>query len=171
MNCYTRATICRHPAQMPELSCSVFFWWQLTRTLRRRSAGRQESGAFLLGKKDTNRHRITKAIFYDDLDPQVFASGIVHFDGRYFARLWDICQQECLLVIADVHTHPGTSGQSQSDREHPMIAQPGHVALILPRYARDPWNLQRVGVYRYRGARQWETLSPPRIHSFFTICI
>ena len=34
-----------------------------------------------------------------------------------------------MTVVADVHVHPGGSGQSLSDREHPMIAVAGHVAV------------------------------------------
>ena len=43
-----------------------------------------------------------------------------------------------LTVVADVHVHPGDSGQSNSDRAYPMISQAGHIALILPRFARKP---------------------------------
>jgi len=103
----------------------------------------------LLGKKTGGRARITKAVFYDDLDPQVFDSGIVRFEGRYFGRLWDICQEQGLTVVADVHTHPGAACQSHSDQTHPMIAKPGHISVILPQYAAKSWVFHHVGVYQY----------------------
>ena len=122
MNCLRHAIIFRQQYRPPELSCSVFFWWRLTRALRCRSGGHHESGAFLLGKKTGRRARITEAVFYDDLYPRVFDSGIVRFDGRYFGRLWDICQVQGLTVVADVHTHPGAACQSHSDRSGPLYS-------------------------------------------------
>ena len=90
-------------------------------------------------RKD-GRARIVDFILYDDLDPHALDTGIVRFDGRYFGALWDICKRRGLSVVADVHVHPGGSGQSASDREHPMISRAGHIALILPDFARraDP---------------------------------
>ncbi len=171
MNCLRRAIIFRQRYRLPELSCSVFFWWWLTRALQCRSGGHHESGAFLLGKKTGRSARITEAVFYDDLDPQVFDSGIVRFDGRYFGRLWDMCQVQGLTVVADVHTHPGAACQSHSDRAHPMIAKPGHIAIILPQYAAKPWEFHHVGVYRYLGARQWASLPSPGVHALFFLGI
>ena len=55
---------------VPEkLSLSVWLWSRLLGDLRRRGAGRRESGAFLLGRSDGPRGRITTYLCYDDLDP------------------------------------------------------------------------------------------------------
>ena len=116
-----------------ELSCSWFLWQSLTAKLRERGrACSRESGAFLLGHRHDGRARIVDFILYDDLDPHALDTGIVHFDGRHFGALWDICKRRGLSVVADVHVHPGGSGQSQSDCAHPMISRAGHLALILP---------------------------------------
>ena len=119
-----------------ELSCSWFLWRRLLRELRERgNCGRRESGAFLLGTQDFGKARIVDYLLYDDLDPNCLETGIIHFDGRFFGRLWSVCEQRALEVVADVHTHPGCSQQSDSDRAHPMITTRGHIALILPNFA------------------------------------
>jgi proteasome lid subunit RPN8/RPN11 len=71
--------------------------------------------------------------------------------------LWRICRERGEIVLADVHTHPGGAGQSESDRMHPMIAEPGHVALIVPRFAMEPVRLGEIGLYRYLGGFRWDT--------------
>lgn len=133
-----------------------------------RNASR-ESGAFLLGYRVAGRARITNFILYDDLDPRALDSGIVHFDGRYFGGLWDICRQRSLSVVADVHVHPGGAGQSSSDREHPMISRAGHIAFILPDFARPPMLMASVGIYRYLGGKRWQTVPPPARRIFLHI--
>jgi len=141
-----------------EISCSWLLWRRLLASLRAHGRGERESGAFLLGDRDARRSRISMFIPYDDLDPHCLDTGIVHFDGRYFGRLWDLCKTTGLTVVADVHTHPGAAWQSGSDRAHPMIACAGHFALIVPRFATPPVRLRDIGLYRYLGAKRWETV-------------
>lgn len=147
------------PPSLPELSCSSALWRQLLDVLRERGQhGKRESGAFLLGERTNSHSRILQFEAYDDLDPHSLDRGIVHFDGRFYGALWERCRQSGLLVVADVHTHPFGSGQSPSDRTHPMIAAASHIALILPRFAMGQLPLEEIGMYRYLGARRWHTV-------------
>lgn len=153
-----------------ELSCSWFLWSDLVRKLRERGRNRsRESGAFLLGRRDGTRARVVDFILYDDLDPDSLDSGIVRFDGRYFAPLWEICKKRGLIVVADIHVHPGASMQSESDRQHPMISRPGHIALILPNFARSPIKRRDIGIFRYLGAKSWRTVRGRDRKAFFHI--
>ena len=153
MSFFSRATASRGP--QPRLSIAAPLWEELLEKLRERGAGVRESGAFLLGDGAGAERVATKFVLYDDLDPECLAEGYVHFDGRYYGRLWEICQREALSVVADVHTHPGGSGQSESDRTHPMVSIAGHIAIIVPNYAQAPVATKDVGVYVYRGRHRW----------------
>jgi hypothetical protein len=115
----------------------------------------RESGAFLLGVGDGAQRTARRIVLYDDLDPNCLNEGYVRFDGRYYGRLWEICAHESLSVVADVHTHPYGPGQSHSDKTHPMVSIPGHIALIVPNYAQDEISAPDVGVYVYRGRYRW----------------
>jgi len=171
MNFYIRETICRLLAPQHELSCSWFLWRKLVRDLRARGRkGRRESGAFLLGRRVYGKARIVTYVLYDDLDPKCLDTGIVRFDGRHFGKLWDICRQKRLAVVADVHTHPGGSQQSDSDRAHPMITRAGHIALILPRFAARS-ERSEIGLYRYQGAGSWQTVPAGDRRRFFFLAI
>ncbi len=153
-----------------EISCSWFLWRQLMAELRLRGrAGTRESGAFLLGRHNRGRARVTAFVLYDDLDPHCLDSGIVRFDGRYFSDLWQMCNERGLSVVADVHTHPGGSQQSESDRAHPMISRAGHLALIVPRFAAAPVSRDMVGMYRYEGGKRWHSVPEDQRRRFFHI--
>jgi proteasome lid subunit RPN8/RPN11 len=129
MNFFRRATIHRRLRPL-RIKCSIAFWFRLQRELCRRGNRERESGAFLLGNSAPEVATLAEAVYYDDLDPEALQTGIVRFDGQYYARLWEICRNTGLDVIADVHTHPASAEQSQSDRSHPMMARSEHVALI-----------------------------------------
>lgn len=133
-------------------------WWRLVRELRRRGGGRRESGGFLLGHRRLGSGTVTAFVFYDDIDPDALSRGHVHLAGEALNKVWDRCAATGLEVLADVHTHPGGSGQSESDQAYPMIAIKGHTALIIPNFARSMLNLRGVGVYRHLGARKWISL-------------
>jgi len=134
----------------------ALLWRRLLSQLRKRGGGSRESGAFLLGK--TGSHRVSHFVCYDDLDEAALEMGIITFHACGFVRLWDICQRENLRVLADIHTHPSDwTGQSESDRRHPMVAQVGHIALILPNYAkRNRKYLRGASIYEYLGDHKWK---------------
>ncbi len=169
MNFSIAQTMRRLFAPQHKLSCSWFVWRRLTKGLRARGNNKsRESGAFLLGHKDGAQSRIVDFILYDDLDPHCLDTGIVRFNGRYFSELWAVCKQRNLSVVADVHVHPGGEQQSQSDRAYPMISRSGHLAMILPKFA-EATPRSKIGIYRYLGNKEWETLPPSQRVSFFHI--
>lgn len=132
-------------------------WQQLIKELGRRGGGAREAGAFLLADQTRNRRRVTRVVYLDDLDPACL-NGDIHLDGRAYSKLWDICENGHLVVVGDVHTHPGASvRQSSIDADNPMIAQHGHVALIVPALATRPVRAREVGVHRYDGTGGWTT--------------
>jgi proteasome lid subunit RPN8/RPN11 len=172
MNFSIRETINRLLASRHELSCSWWLWRRLLIALRERGLdGRRESGAFLLGRRRGGRAHVVAFILYDDLDPQCLDTGIVRFDGRYFDGLWETCEARGLSVVADVHTHPGSSDQSESDRAHPMVTRAGHVALIVPRFAARPVRRAELGVYRYEGSKRWFVVHARERRRFFHVGI
>ncbi|MCU1463246.1 MAG: hypothetical protein JWO37_3321 [Acidimicrobiales bacterium] len=131
-------------------------WRELVTELGRRGRGEKEAGAFLLGPRGGDGRTVTRVVYLDDLDPDCLTGGI-SFDGLAYSKLWDICDAEQLVVIGDIHTHPGIGvHQSSIDAENPMLASDGHVALIVPDLAMRPIAAHEVGVHRYDG-NGWTT--------------
>ena len=163
-----RATIRALAAPRHRLSCSRKIWRRGLAEIASRGEGRHESGAFLLGHRDGLRGRVVRFAYYDDFDPTCLDSGIVIFDGAGFGPLWGLCRQTGLNVLADLHTHggPGPARQSLLDRDNPMIAQLGHVALIVPNFATG-FRMRDIGVYEYLGSHKWRNHSGVRSGRFF----
>lgn len=163
---YWLATVARSLlGRRPELICDRTVWDAGVVELHRRTNGRRrESGAFLLGEPGSPA-TIRQFIFYDDIDPDALNTGIVMIDGRRLGALWKICRSNALKVVADVHVHPGSFRQSPSDQANPIIAEPNHIALILPDFAEGSNLPRRIGVHRYLGNRMWrdesDLLFPP----------
>lgn len=155
MSFSTKAIIRAFVAPKHRISCQRLLWRQVVCELERRGERRHESGAFLLGVKRGERREVREAIFYDDLDRRAYATGICVLQGDAFAKLWRLCRAKGLTVVADLHTHGGVAVQSSSDRMNPMIARPGHIAIIVPDFAQEPISTADLGVYEYCGCHEW----------------
>lgn len=148
---------------LEQISLSVWLWARLLSDLRRRGEGKRESGAFLLGHCHGPTGRITTYLCYDDLDRYALKSGAITFHAKGYAALWQVCREENLEILADVHTHPGRCvKQSLIDQQHPMMPIIHHTALIISRYGHvSRWSLKGVGVYEYLGNFKWATHNRP----------
>jgi proteasome lid subunit RPN8/RPN11 len=162
-----KATIRAWLAPEHRLSCRFRYWKHIVGELERRGRHRHEAGAFLLGTQRRDRFEVGETIFYDDLDPKAYATGACVLHGDAFAKLWALCREKRLTVVADVHTHPGAAIQSPTDKANPMIARAGHIAIIVPNYATWPIPANRLGVYEYRGQHEWIDRSPSKANRYF----
>jgi proteasome lid subunit RPN8/RPN11 len=151
------ATIRAFVAPNHRLRCSSRLWRRIIAELERRGENRHEAGAFLLGVSDGARKEVREAVYYDQLDPRAYDSGVCVLHGDAFALLWSLCREKNLTVVADVHTHPDAAFQSDADRTNPMVAREGHIAIIVPNFARWPIKSSALGVYEYIGDHAWHS--------------
>ncbi len=141
----------------PRITCVRRVWEVGVRELARRTLNEtRESGAYLLGRTlKSGVHEIIEFVFYDDVDPKALATGIVTIRETALPRLWEICRARGYGVVADIHVHPGGYGQSASDRDGPVMPRAGHIAFILPDFARGNPTPGAIGMYEFLGDGQW----------------
>jgi hypothetical protein len=141
----------------PKLVCSCAVWGAGVRELGKRTRGKQrESGAFLLGREEGTYKEILNFVYYDDIDPHALDTGIVRFSGNKLPKLWALCRERDLSVVADVHVHPRGCFQSASDRADPVMPRVGHIAIILPNFAARKTRPGGIGIYEYLGNGAWQ---------------
>ncbi|RKS78642.1 hypothetical protein BZB76_0059 [Actinomadura pelletieri DSM 43383] len=142
----------------PTLTIRTDHFEDLLQELARRGEGVRESGAFLLTPIDTaagSPRPVTDTAYYDDLDPDCLTGGI-SFGAIGYSALNRYCRRQGVQVAADIHTHPGPLvRQSRIDRDNPMIALPGHVAIIVPHFAQGRILPTDLGVHVFGGAEGW----------------
>jgi proteasome lid subunit RPN8/RPN11 len=133
-------------------------WLGLRDQLYRRSDGKRESGAFLLGKRLPTYDKVYMYVCFDDVDPAALKGGYIRISSTGFAKLWAVCRENKLTVLADIHTHPGINVQSPTDIKNPMINEPGHLAIIVSHYARKrDWFMSTIRIYEYAGNYSWHS--------------
>jgi proteasome lid subunit RPN8/RPN11 len=144
-------------------------WQEMISELAERGAGERESGAFLIASRLGDGKTIKKVAYLDDLDPNCLIGGI-HFHREGYAKLSALCNDVNGRVIADVHTHPGSwVGQSATDQSNPMISRPGHIALVVPRYAEGRCLPEGVGFHEYRGCDGWQSITGKKVRDLIYV--
>jgi len=136
------------------LEFAPILWRALMHDLWRCGAELRETGAFLVVPRQ-GPDVVQRWIPYDELDGSSLRRAYVRLEPCAFSRLWEVCSTSNLRIVGDIHTHPHAPVQSESDREHPMISIPGHVALIAPRFACGVITPADVSFNVYRGAGRW----------------
>lgn len=154
-------------APQHRIYCKSRRWQWIVGELEKRGRQCHEAGVFLLGVERHGRREVTKAIFYDELDPVAYSTGVCILHGEAFAKLWAICREHQLTVVADVHTHPGAALQSWSDKTNPMVAHAGHIAIIVPNFAVGVTRVEQLGIYEYCGNHTWINHTHPKTRNFF----
>ncbi len=141
----------------PRLRCGRAVWRAGVLELERRTrGGRQESGAYLLGRDEpSGGQRILEFVFYDDIDPRALETGEVTIRQTALPKLWELCRSRGYGVVADVHVHPRGCRQSPSDMANPVMPRSGHIAMILPDFAKDAPEPGVIGIYEFLGGGRW----------------
>lgn len=141
----------------PRIWCRRRLWEVGVHELARRTRGEtRESGAYLLGRTSRSGiHQILEFVFYDDVDAAALSTGIVTIRQTALPRLWEICRARGYGVVADVHVHPYGYGQSESDSANPVMPRAGHIAFILPNFARNTPCPGSIGMYEFLGNGRW----------------
>lgn len=160
MNFSIRAIIRAFVAPRHRLRCASELWQKICQELCERSEGHHESGCFLLGRAIDGRKVVLDTVFYDELDPEAYDTGVCILRAKSFGKLWKICRERGLDVVADIHTHLYGAEQSEADRKNPMIAEKGYIALIAPELCCERSSPADMNIYEYQGGHRWITRWP-----------
>lgn len=141
----------------PLLEMPTVMFDRLMADLAGAGQGRRESGAFLFGHLKPRRRVVAYRMYCEIAPESACRAAYVTLTGSEMARAWDYARNTRLEVVADVHTHPEGPAQSPSDRANPIVAVPGHVALIVPWFALQRPQPVDLGVHVFLGGSRWQS--------------
>jgi proteasome lid subunit RPN8/RPN11 len=81
--------------------------------------------------------------------------------------VFDELRRERLMIVAQVHSHPGDAFHSEADDELAMVRHEGAFSIVVPRFARGvsvPSFLRDAAVFRLSADNIWEPLSNLQAH-------
>jgi proteasome lid subunit RPN8/RPN11 len=88
------------------------------------------------------------------------------------AAVFDELRSERLMIVAQVHSHPGDAFHSEADDEWAIVRHEGAYSIVVPRFARGVSVrsfVQDAAVYKLSAEDVWELLSKPQAHQALEI--
>lgn len=96
--------------------------------------------------------------------------GGVRLNSRVLLKLSEELEKRDLLLLAQVHSHPGDFGHSLGDEERAVSYRLGYVSIVVPNFALiDIHDLSMCYVYEYAGNWKWKLLKSNEVTSRFVI--
>jgi len=96
--------------------------------------------------------------------------GGVRLNSRCLLKLSDELQKRDLLLLAQVHTHPGNFGHSLGDEYKATSYRIGFVSIVVPGFAlKETGDLSKCYVYEYEGNWKWRLLEHSEVSQRFVI--
>jgi proteasome lid subunit RPN8/RPN11 len=77
-------------------------------------------------------------------------------DELFRMNVW-LHKNRCTLV-AQLHSHPGSAYHSETDDGYSIMTQSGGLSIVVPNFARAPFSLRSVAVYRLDDEGEWRQL-------------
>lgn len=113
----------------------------------------------------------SRSIVQDILVPDAeFWGGGVRLQQGDLLKLVRELADRNLILLAQLHTHPGNFGHSFGDERSAISYRLGYVSIVVPNYARkEHADLRRCHVYLYEGNLRWRKLSASQISRQFRL--
>ena len=146
--------------EITHLQIPCILWDQTLSLLRDRSNGRRESGAIVLGRRNSTSQRVaSKVMGYHELCDDRATEVFVELSEAGKLKLYSQLEREHLQLVAMVHTHPESwVGLSPIDQANQLSSRVGFWSIVLPHFGREPWDLDFIG-FHIRQNRGWHQLS------------
>ena len=138
------------------------------KVLRKRGRRRQEGIVLWAGAVTPNAEEAYVMSFI--VPKRGHWGGGVRLDSKVLLKLSEELEKRDLLLLAQVHSHPGDFGHSLGDEERAVSYRLGFVSIVVPNFALiDIRDLSVCYVYEYVGNWKWKLLKSNEVTSRFII--
>ncbi|CDX14889.1 conserved hypothetical protein [Mesorhizobium sp. ORS 3324] len=115
-----------------------------------RSVGQQgyEGMGLWVGLQQGQRFEVKEAIIPAQRHIRTIDGVCVIVPAEEFHRLNVLLYNRSLKLLAQIHSHPGRAYHSTTDDAYAVATTVGCLSLVVPNFAREPFDLARVAAYR-----------------------
>jgi len=131
--------------------------------LATRSANWRESAAIWAGSLIGDESQVLKVYFHHELCDDKGGPLSLELTEEAKFTLYETLRRESLKLVGMIHTHPKDwVDLSLVDQGNQLCSRIGFWSLVVPWYARKPWELSSIGVH-IRSDIGWYRLTPDEV--------
>lgn len=83
---------------------------------------------------------------------------LIDADELFLLNRW--LYENKLTLIAQIHSHPTDAYHSDLDDEIPIATTQGCISIVVPDFARSPFELSKCAVFRLSTENTWDEVPP-----------
>jgi proteasome lid subunit RPN8/RPN11 len=118
---------------------------------------------------DTDFFEVRETIVPKQLSVLLEEGLLYAVDGEELHRINVYLHANGMVLIAQLHSHPGRAYHSSTDDAFPIITKLGGLSIVIPNFGADNFSLDRWAVYRLNNELRWEELSRKTVRDFIRI--
>ncbi|WP_317898932.1 hypothetical protein [Aurantibacillus circumpalustris] len=128
-----------------------------------------EAVALFAGEVEGNVGIIKKVICPEQTSSRSELGLLYSVEGEELHRINIQLYKNKLVLLAQIHTHPGRAYHSETDDEFPIISTLGGLSIVVPNFASDELNHLNWAYYRLSVTAMWDELSQNEIRNLIKV--
>jgi hypothetical protein len=128
-----------------------------------------EGVGFWAGVQEDDTFEVRASYIPRQLAGEAHGGIMVLIPGDELFRMNVWLHQNGFTLIAQIHSHPNKAYHSCTDDDFAVMTREGGLSIVVPDYARHPFDLDTAAVYRLRAARDWAPLDRRDVDALITI--
>ncbi|AZN98211.1 MAG: hypothetical protein E5Y65_06810 [Mesorhizobium sp.] len=136
-----------------------------------RSVGREgnEGMALWVGVQEDRHFAVTETVIPAQRHIRTNDGVCVIVAAEELHRLNVWLYKSGLKLLAQIHSHPGRAYHSTTDDAYAVATTVGCLSLVVPNFAREPFDFARVAAYRLDEKAKWNALPPAALSRMIMI--
>jgi hypothetical protein len=119
-----------------------------------------EGLALWVGRQDATTFRVSETIIPEQRHIRTADGVCVIIAPEELHRLNVWLFRHKLALIGQIHSHPTEAYHSSTDDEYAIATTVGCFSLVVPDFARAPFDIGRNATYRLDGGGRWQEVAP-----------
>lgn len=74
-----------------------------------------------------------------------------------------------LTLLSQIHSHPNRAYHSETDDKYPIVTKLGGFSIVVPNFAKAPFQLKDWAIFRLQGNQDWRELDKIESSNIFNI--
>ena len=118
------------------------------------------------GRLDGEQFAICSSVIPAQKAYQMEGGLLYQVDGDELYRLNKWAFEQKLLLLIQLHSHPGLAYHSDTDDAYPIVTTLGGLSIVIPNFGFDSMDKKNWKVYRLK-AEGWQELSDEEVNILF----
>lgn len=135
-----------------------------------RSAGKAgvEGVALWLGRQEGNLFTIYSSVIPAQKGYRMEEGLLYNVEGEELHRINKWAYEQKIVLLAQIHSHPGRAYHSETDDTYPIVATLGGFSIVIPNFGSDPIDKKYWKVYRLH-TDGWKEVAEIEVNELFQI--